>query len=111
MTKYSDDEMIIGVSRPEVSIGSGTADPGLVAVEEGSLVLQLADLVPDGAGEVALDVADIPVNLLSDATFLDAGMVEAHVTASGVDVSGQRHYKFSNGITIYSPSSLQITLV
>lgn len=111
MTKQVSDEMIIGVSRPKASIASEGAKASLIPEEEGNLVLQLADLVPDGAGEVALHMADISVCLLSDEPLLDSGVVNAHVTASGVDVSGHRHYKFGNGITVYSPSSLQITLL
>ncbi|HMB76860.1 MAG TPA: hypothetical protein VKN76_10695 [Kiloniellaceae bacterium] len=76
------------------------------------LVLQLADLVPDGAGEVALYAGkDLPVSLLSDAPLLDAGVADTHVTASGLDVSGHRLYRFANGITVYCPEALRITLL
>jgi len=117
MSKLVGDEMIIGVSRPENSPDSG--EPATMSTgddangdDSDGLVLQLADLVPDGAGEVALYAGkDLPVSLLSDAPLLDAGVADTHVTASGLDVSGHRLYRFANGITVYCPEALRITLL
>ena len=112
MTKPVDDEMIIGASRPDLFRTEGPAAANPVKDEDEGFVLQLADLVPDVAGEVALHVtADMAVRLLSDEPLLDSGVAENHITASGVDVSGHRLYRFGNGITVYSPEALPITLI
>ena len=82
---------------------------GPAAVAEDSVILDLADLLPDEAGDVVLFAGDdFAVNLLSDQPVTDAGVAEAHVTATGVDVTGLHYYAFENGITIYSQSDLQI---
>ena len=113
MAKLADDEMIIGVTEPETAMGSGPAavKAAVPAAGEGeSLVLRLADLLPDNAGEVVLFAGeDMPINLLTDEPLSLSGITEAHVTASGVDVTGHNFYSFGSGITVYSPTDLFIS--
>jgi hypothetical protein len=73
-------------------------------------VLQLADLLPDSAGEVVLFAGEnMPINLLADEPLSLSGITKAHVTASGVDVTGHNFYSFGSGITVYSPTDLFIS--
>ena len=74
-----------------------------------TVLLDLADLLPDDSGEVVLFADDaLPVNILTDEPVTSEGIAEAHVTAAGVDVTGLHFYSFESGITLYSPSDLLI---
>jgi hypothetical protein len=78
------------------------------ATEE-AVVLELEDLLPDTSGEVVLFAGEeMPVNIVTDESMTEAGIAEAHVTATGVDVTGLHFYSFEGGITIYSPTDLSI---
>lgn len=104
---------------PVVS-GPSEADPGgnvvvldtgasLEGAAEDSVVLGLGDLLPDASGEVVLFAEkDVPVNILSDEPLTRMGIAEAHVTASGLDVTGLHYYSFESGITLYSANDLLI---
>ncbi|MCZ4281833.1 hypothetical protein O4H49_13665 [Kiloniella laminariae] len=66
------------------------------------LVLHLADLLPDDAGEIVLFARDEPLKIESDTPLIHSGIVEdAHITASGTDVSGLSFSQFANGMTLY----------
>ena len=101
------DEPVVGPkdeAEPAVVLSDG---PGAAAEE--SVVLELADLLPDEAGDVVLFAGDdFAVNLVSDQPVTDAGLAEAHVTATGFDVTGLHYYSFENGVTVYSQSDLLI---
>ena len=74
-----------------------------------TVLLDLADLLPDDSGEVVLFADDaLPVNILTDEPITSEGISEAHVTATGVDVTGLHFYSFEGGVTLYSPSDLLI---
>ncbi len=74
-----------------------------------TVLLELADLLPDASGEVVLFAdADLPVNIVTDLPVTDAGIAEAHVTAAGVDVTGLHFYSFESGLTVYSPTDVLI---
>ena len=113
MAKPSFDGLIIGGPDEPVadSVSVAAAGPGdhLADPSEDSVVLELADLLPDEAGDVVLFAGDdFAVNLVSDQPVTDAGLAEAHVTATGVDVTGLHYYAFENGVTVYSQSDLLI---
>ncbi len=66
------------------------------------LVLQLADLLPDDAGEIVLFARDEPLKIESDTPLIETGVVEdSHITASGTEVSGLTYSQFANGMTLY----------
>ena len=91
-------------ARPAVVLSDDAGAAG-----EDSVVLELADLLPDEAGDVVLFAGDdFAVNLVSDQPVTDAGLAEEHVTATGVDVTGLHYYAFENGVTVYSQSDLLI---
>ncbi|MHA1153650.1 MAG: hypothetical protein ACTSQ7_13480 [Alphaproteobacteria bacterium] len=74
-----------------------------------TVLLELADLLPDASGEVVLFAgADLPVNIVTDQPITEAGIAEAHVTATGVDVTGLHFYSFESGLTVYSPTDVLI---
>ncbi len=74
-----------------------------------TILLELADLLPDASGEVVLFAGDdLPVNIVTDQPITEAGIAEAHVTAAGVDVTGHHFYSFESGLTVYSPTDLLI---
>lgn len=78
-------------------------------LESEGVLLQLGDLLPDASGEVVLFAeAEAPVNLIADVPLAESGIAEAHVTASGLDVTGLHFYSFESGVTVYSPSDLLI---
>ena len=74
-----------------------------------TILLELADLLPDASGEVVLFAADdLPVNIVTDQPITEVGIAEAHVTAAGVDVTGLHFYSFESGLTVYSPTDVLI---
>ena len=81
--------------------------------DDGSLVLALSDLIADRDGEVVLfNDSRLPVlTLETDQRPVARGVVEAHVTASGVDVAGYNYVTFGNGLTLYYPRDMQLVLV
>ena len=89
-------------------VESGRDNPGTAPLDE-TLVLDVADLLPDEAGEVVLVYEDDwAVNLVTDAKLHAEGLSESHVTVTGLDVTGQHYYSFDNGITIYSVGEVAI---
>ncbi len=74
-----------------------------------TILLELADLLPDALGEVVLVAGDeLPVNIVTDQPVTEVGIAEAHVTAAGVDVTGLHFYSFESGLTVYSPTDVLI---
>lgn len=108
-------ESPLGLVGPEENAGVGVEvlilDPvGLEDPAVGETVLlELADFVPDASGEVVLFAGDdLPVNIVTDQPVTEAGIAEAHVTAAGVDVTGLHFYSFESGLTVYSPTDVLI---
>jgi hypothetical protein len=90
------------------SVGLENPAVGEPAVGE-TVLLELADLLPDASGEVVLFAGDdLPVNIVTDQPVTEAGIAEAHVTAAGVDVTGLHFYSFESGLTVYSPTDVLI---
>lgn len=77
------------------------------------MVLTLADLVPDAAGEVAIQSFGVPtvgIEAGEQVAVTGSGTVEAHVTAAGEDVSGYHFYAFDNGMTVYFPPDMLVLM-
>lgn len=90
-------------------VQSGGVDGGQSATLLDPMYLDLGDLLPDQAGEVVLmGDGDIPFSIHTTVPVTAAGIADAHITASGVDVTGQHFYSFEGGITLYSPTDLVI---
>lgn len=96
---------------PESSLAPNAA-PASVEPEPEPIVLQFEDLLPDADGRVVLFAEDdMAVNIVTTERIADSGIVEDHVTADGLDVSGLHYYSFENGVTVYSLSDLVISEV
>ena len=74
-----------------------------------TIVLELADLLPDASGEVVLFAEeDFPVNIVANEGITEAGVAAEHVTATGVDVTGLHFYSFEGGLTLYSSANVHV---
>lgn len=78
-----------------------------------AISLSLADLLPDSGGAIVIegDGGDLSIRIMTDEPVIDAGVVEALVTATGEDVSGHAFFAFSNGTTLYAPRDLDLLIV
>ncbi len=86
-----------------------TRQPSSKAAVAPPLVLSLEDLLPDVEGEVVVHAENnLPVSVVTNESLASSGIVDHHVTASGVDVDGLYYYSFANGITLYSDTDIVI---
>jgi hypothetical protein len=86
-----------------------TLSEGLFAPQADALVLDLEDLLPDVEGEVVLLAeGGVPLSVVAHEPVTGSGIVEQHVTASGVDVEGLYYYSFESGVTLYSDTDIVI---
>jgi hypothetical protein len=74
--------------------------------------LALADLVTDADGEVVIfnDSGFRTLALHTDSGVVESGRVATHVTAGGEDVSGFSYVTFENGMTVYYPEGLDVSV-
>jgi hypothetical protein len=81
--------------------------PGAAEVE-----LALADLESDANGEVVVfnDSGFRTMAIRAAAAVIADGRVQKHVTTSGDDVSGFNYVTFDNGVTLYYPEGLDLTV-
>ena len=91
--------------RPEPETGQGY-DPAA----DGTLVLHLADLIPDAGGDIVLfnDSAVRAAVIRTDLAVQEEGRSGRHVTAAGVDVEGWSFMHFENGSRLYFPAELTL---
>ncbi len=77
------------------------------------LILGLADLVSDSAGEVVLfnDSGMRALALSTTLTVVEDGVAGRHVTAAGEDVSGFRYLAFSDGLRLYYQQGLEVIIL
>ncbi len=125
MTQTNDPQDEAGLANPLVEPSTSSAieaadgqGAGMLSLVAGSapdpaagetVFLELEDLLADDSGEVVLFAGEeLPVNIVTDEPLTDAGIAQAHVTATGVDVTGHYFYSFENGVTLYSPTDLPI---
>ena len=89
-------------SEAEIAPGDDAAD--------GTLVLHLADLVPDAGGDIVLfnDSAARAAIVRTALAILDEGRSGHHVTAAGIDVEGWSFMRFENGLRLYFPAELTL---
>jgi hypothetical protein len=77
------------------------------------LILSLADLVRDAAGEVVLfNDSGLRALALSTSTIaVEDGVAGRHVTAAGEDVSGFRFIAFADGLRLYYQHGLEVIIL
>ena len=80
-------------------------DPGTDAA---TLVLHLADLVPDAGGDIVLynDSSVRAAVIHTDLAVVEEGRSGVHVTAAGIDVDGWCFIRFADGLRLYFPAEL-----
>jgi hypothetical protein len=78
-----------------------------------AISLSLEDLLPDTGGSIVIegDGDTLSIQLVTDQSVVEHGVVDQLVTAAGEDVSGHAFFAFSHGLTVYYPSEVQLSVV
>jgi hypothetical protein len=102
-------QAVIDLAQDDQSANEGEAFPTGVAEVE----LALADLVSDAKGEVVVfnDSGFRTMAIRTAAAVIADGRVQKHATTSGEDVSGFNYVTFDNGVTLYYPEGLDLTVL
>jgi hypothetical protein len=90
-----------------------SAGEGMFVRADSRVSLDARDLIRDGNGEVVLynDSGLRAIGLNTDSQVVARGQAEAHVTASGEDVSGFQYLTFDNGLTLYYQDGLDVEVL
>jgi hypothetical protein len=101
-------QAVIDLARDDQSANEGEA----FATGAAEVELALADLVSDAKGEVVVfnDSGFRTMAIRTAAAVIAEGRVQKHVTTSGEDVSGFNYVTFDNGVTLYYPEGLDMTV-
>ena len=104
--KWLSDELDIGPLDSVAGVGSADHD------DDPALELSLGDLVQDAGGEVVLynDSGLRALGLIAETPIVGEGEAQAHVTASGDDVTGFKYVSFANGMTLYYQDGLDLVV-
>ena len=88
-------------------------DDGFAPKLANAISLSLEDLLPDSGGSIVIegDAGDLSIQLVTDQPVIERGVVDQLVTAAGEDVSGHAFFAFSEGVTVYYPSAMQLSVV
>lgn len=88
-------------------------DAGLVPKLTDGISLSLEDLLPDSGGSIVIknDDGDLSIRLVTDQLVVEQGFIDRMVTAAGEDVSGHAFFAFSDGLTIYYPTAVHLSVV
>ena len=96
---------------------AGTAmqsqDHGGVPQLTDAISLSLEDLLPDSGGSIVFegDAGNLSIHLMTDQPVIEQGVVDQLVTAAGEDVSGHAYFAFGDGLTVYYPTIMQLSVV
>ena len=94
-----------------VEMAQDETAPGEQSGQDDSMVLALADLLPDAQGEIVIHSGGIGrIDVITDRAITATGTTAEHVTAAGEDVSGYRFYTLDSGVTLYCPNDTTIVL-
>jgi hypothetical protein len=87
-------------------------EPEVGASTGAEVELAVADLVTDANGEVVIfnDSGFRTLALHADSGVVESGRVAMHVTAGGEDVSGFNYVTFEDGMTVYYPEGLNVSV-
>lgn len=101
------DRLIAGQDEPEIPAADVAPTVELPA---DLVVLSLDDLLPDPQGEIVVldDAADGVAIATGGRPITEQGVSEPHVTATGVEVGGLAYCTFSDGLTLYYPSTMRV---
>jgi hypothetical protein len=78
-----------------------------------ALNLSLEDLLPDSGGSIVFegDAGNLSIQLMTDQPIIEQGVVDQLITAAGEDVSGHAYFAFGDGLTVYYPTVMQLSVV
>lgn len=78
-----------------------------------AISLSLGDLLPDSGGSIVIegDAGNLSIQLVTDQPVIEQGVVDRLVTAAGEDVSGHAFFAFGDGLTVYYPTAVQLSVV
>lgn len=89
--------------------GAGATAAAAPATAGAGPALAIADLLADGNNEVVLfDDGDVHALTLTGGQVVAEGVVDAHVTETGADVSGYHYVTFDGGLTLYYQDGFQL---
>lgn len=76
------------------------------------IILPLCGLQPDANGDIVLldEAGSTAVGVMTREKVTISGVVDRHVTAGGVDVSGFRFLRFESGVTLYYPAETDMVI-
>jgi hypothetical protein len=87
-----------------IPLGEETAPHAESEAQAPALTLALEDLIPDARNEVViLDHSGQEISVVTSEPVASQGIQDAHVTASGHDVSGFAYCTFESGLTLFYP--------
>jgi hypothetical protein len=87
-----------------IPLGEEAAPQAESAAQAPALTLALEDLIPDARNEVViLDHSGQEISVVTSEPVASQGIQDAHVTASGHDVSGFAYCTFESGLTLFYP--------
>lgn len=88
-------------------------EDGLVPKLTDAISLSLEDLLPDSSGSIVIegDGGDLSIELITDQPVIEKGVVHSLVTAAGEDVSGHGFFAFGDGLTVYFPSEVHLSVI
>lgn len=111
----SDTVPVITAESGQIPMPSGElAVASAAAPESGreTLTLLLEDLVPDARGEIViLSNGDHDIAVVTDQPIADQGLQAAHLTDTGLDVSGFCYCTFASGVTVFCPSEHRLVVL
>jgi hypothetical protein len=84
-----------------------------VSAEPDTISLQLADLLPDSAGNVVIeyDGGNLAVQLMTNQSVVEHGVAVEAVDANGDNLSGLAYFAFGDGTTVYFPTDISVHIV
>jgi hypothetical protein len=101
-----DDETLVDLEHVEA------VDGRLGGPVDSRITLPLEDLLPDANNEIVIvgDGDSLHLSILTDMRICDSGVAGEHLTADGVDVSGLCFFAFEDGMRLYFPADLDVTV-
>ncbi|MDE2229420.1 MAG: hypothetical protein KGL11_10325 [Alphaproteobacteria bacterium] len=103
---------VTGITAGDEPIALGNVEHAFLSADAGAsggtetLTLTLDDLIPDAHNEIViLDASGHDIAVVTPDAIAAQGVADAHVTATGLDVSGFAYCTFDGGVTVFYPST------
>ncbi|MEX0807475.1 MAG: hypothetical protein WD044_01985 [Dongiaceae bacterium] len=101
-----DDEALVNLENVDA------VDGRIEGAVDSRITLSLGDLLPDANNEIVIvgDSDSLHLSILTDMRICDSGISGEHLTADGVDVAGLCFFAFEDGMRLYYPAELDVTV-